>query len=270
VHQEGVAGVGFVTVGESSPEVGSPEPFIAIDFSDYQSTQEMLDHSIWGWTNPVESIKLDTTTGPPGGGTASMRYDWQVREGSCSSYTITRNIPFDENVDEVWIEMWLKYSDNFTQIAPPEYECTSARTYSWFQAQYPGAGQPGKGAGSFGLHYGPGNWGESLQIRPPNDAGVSAQFPYEVHSRIFTGEWVRIRIHIRVPSQPKSSDVSDDGSYDGLMRWWVGEELFETNFATVADAIRAVALGANLRQGPSELMHSWWGDIKMWDQDPGW
>ncbi len=200
-----------------------------------------------------------------------MRYDWPVRYMACNGYTINSGVDFGQELQEVWIEVWKRFSENFSHIAPAEWGCTSARAYSWFQGRYPGAGSPGRGAGSFGLHFGPSGFGEYLQIRPPNDAGATEHYPFSVSEDIYNGEWVRMRIHIRVPSQPKTSDTSNDGSADGLMRWWAGDHMVENSgFSTVADGIHSIALGANRRQGPHVPMQSWWSEVRIWDEDPGW
>ena len=110
------------------------------DFSSYTTTAHMLSdpRNIYSTEDDTNSgISLDTSMGV-GALTQSMKYTYPNRTGSggrCNDFSITRGIRFDRagvlgrNVQEYWWEIYVRFSANFTTVAPSSWNCTSNKDF---------------------------------------------------------------------------------------------------------------------------------------------
>lgn len=234
-----------VTVTSSTTTSSSAKPVVVEDFSDYESTEELLDdpNGLYIESFNEELIELDRNTGVASLGLSqSVRYDFD----GVKSVMRRLDVP-DRN--ELWIETWVKFSTNFRtdwgKDGNPDYKFVFAVT----------------GPSRFQLKTG--TFGSSYTVSSPDeiaDRDVSSQEDWD-------GEWHRYRIHFRHESQ--------DGACDGTVRVWIdGERELggAGDICTNRDSgeMWALKLGANHNQMPDELIQLWWGRIAVWTENPGW
>jgi hypothetical protein len=186
-----------------------------------------------------------------------MRYDYPDRSASssrCSDYSIGRNIALPAQVPAVWVEIYVKFQQGFTTVAPTDWGCTSNPDLKLlFLRVY---GQTGR----FGLNVGNSPSKKFLVTAPPDEPDFlmpMTNFP------LFTdGNWHRLRFHGSVLN-------------GGRMKFWVDDTLMgdwssAQGLNVTASSIYAIALGRNMNQGPGMALSMWWGKVSVWNVNPGW
>lgn len=291
-------------VTEKIPE-GAPTPVFEQDFSNYTSTQHMktsgdfMDVGAKGPNNAFwnhQQIELDETVGY-GSLTQSMKYTWPDTEGWADGYDIDgpgtsgpdgkdfeiatwQSLPWR---DEFWVEVWLRYSDNFKVWGP----ATGAADHKTLFL-HPNSGAPGRWSIKFGpccANTALGDWPRVLATVPkgsdegPWDPGFgdhkyicfnTSQVPAEPTGRIYDGEWTGIRFHGGAESAgpPWELWLNNPNMTSGWEQVWsTTNETTQDNGVTRVERIK---YGANVNQGSYGGISMWWGRVRMWDEDPGW
>lgn len=230
----------------------TPAPVLVEDFSSYESTAAMLDdpRGIYQEATDINEhlITLDETEGVPQLGTSqSMRYDYDP-DGWTGDWggTINRNVELPNDLDEVWIEVWAKFSTNFDIV----WGKAGNPDFKWIFAHYYN--------GRHDLHHGVHESRQYGFSSPDYNTGETASDEWD-------GEWHRYRIHWK--------NESSDGTCDGTAEFWVDDDKISDHVGTWCSGGRPmdwIELGKNHNQIPSELIQLWWGQIKIWESDPGW
>jgi uncharacterized protein YjdB len=237
------------------------QPWLSEDFSMYSSTANLLadPRGIYSTAEDVGTgqLSLDKTAGVPQlGTTQSMRYDY-ISPG-CSTQTVGRNLVLPTDVQEIWIEVYLKWSSNFSTYAggcstPPAHKLLFGRV----------SGLNGRWEIEWGNQGPPQSiyWGY-----PSSGGGVQDQFGFDNAPAYWNNTWYRVRFHFKHSSSTSSSD--------GAFQMWVDNQLMvsRTNInINVSASIYGIALGRNLDQGiNSGTMSLWWGRVQLWNVYPGW
>jgi len=251
------------TTTNSGSHRGVVEPVVDEDFSHYHNTADLL-------ANPratflpsedllVQQITLDSTVGF-GASSHSMRYTYpdRTREGGsgtngrCTSYTISRAVRTGDR-RHVWVEAWLKFSTNFTIVAPAAWRCTSNPDLKLLFGGVSG------GESRFNLLMQQAYW---IWGYPGREDAVVLRSPQP--ARMYDGQWHRYRMEMKVSSAP--------GVADGIARLWIDDALRSDlhNVVVNRTGIWAVHLARNINQGPDHPQSIWWGRVRVWDVDPGW
>jgi hypothetical protein len=199
----------------------------------------------------VDRIVLDRSVGY-GASRQSMRYNYP--SGTTRDYTISRslslrNLVAGSGVTEVWVEVKVRWSPDFT---------------------INGVGQP---------------WGGGYKVLHVNQWGTSGRFGYSFHQhddykmlgggvggipyisgpspsprQMFNGEWHTIRVHIDISGTPHFHEFWINGVYQG------NSSIADTG----ANSLWSVSLNKNLNKLSDREMEAWWGQVKIWFSDPGW
>jgi hypothetical protein len=265
----------------SSP--GNGTPFMVEDFSTYTSTSNFLSdpRGIYQAEDMnTGQITLDTGVGY-GSSTKSMRYDYPDRtsqggsgtSGRCTDYSISRSLKFPNNgnIREVWVELMVKTSTNFTTQAPASWGCTSDQGLKFVDGNV----TPGDRF-SIGLRTGP---------TPPSSGQLWYGYPWNQNDNVgkinFTqanaidGNWHQYRCYWRL-----STGYPGVAKFDGALTCWfdgakiVDEQNIQTT-STLGGGIApssfyGLALGRNINQGPDRPQSIWWGQVKIYQSNPGW
>lgn len=247
----------FSVAAPSPPaQEGNVTPWVEENFSEYTSTANMKsnpDHLYEDWSTSgngntnynTNLISLDQTQGY-GSLTQSMRYDFPSQPGNCGDYSIGVNMNLPSATNEIWLQITAKFDSSFTTInsgagcsSNPDYKFIFARTSS----------------GRFNLMLGTG--GSQFTWGYPNgqdnfEGGNAAQY--------FDGQWHTYYMHMKTGT-------------NGAATLWVDGNLVK-DYGTISNAgggsIYGIALGRNINQGPPHAQSLWLGDIKVYNQDPGW
>lgn len=256
---DGKADTALIQVSSTSPAT----PFLVENFSTYTSTADLLSNPN-GFYLGVEDIqtgqiKLDESVGF-GSSSKSMRYDYPDRTaiggsgttGRCTDYTISRSLTTGAR-QHIWVEIYLRFSSNFTVVAPTAWGCTSA---SELKLVFGGVGG---GDGRYNLEMQANRW---IFGYPTNEAIAIINSP--TPSTILDNQWHRFRFEFKVSSQT--------GVADGVARAWIDNTLVSnlSNLVINRSNIWGVSLGRNINQGPSALQSIWWGQVRLYEQFPGW
>lgn len=256
----------------------APDPAKTVTFEQYGSTDDLRqDCAVFqdcledlGLAGPQGGIYLDEGVGYSAAGlTKSMRYDW-VDQG-CTSISRGRGVALPSDREEVWFELVVRWSTNFTSDNP---DCPPADWKSYFGQVVP------DGSGRFQL-----KWTRDVRMAAPrgdvdptsvsvlgNAVNNTSSDPVKARVRFglnpadyFDEQWHVIRVHWKA--------ASTAGSDDGMMELWVdgvymgGLADFETNDVS----LRALLLGRNKDKGVDSGVESYWlGRLRIWNQDPGW
>lgn len=254
-------GTGSVRVDTSS----AAAPWLAEDFSTYTSTANMLSdpRGIYSVTEDeaTNRMTLDQTTGVNINGlnlTQSMRYDYPGP--GCTSQTVTRNISLPTNVRELWVEVYMKFSNNFDTrnvngcTTPPDFKTLFGRLTN-LQCR-------------FEFHVGGADGGQAFNMGGPGCANGVAALDLKVGDAhtVWDGQWHRYRFHWFVDSTGTNHQFV----------WYLDNTLMFSKTSGWANdgqtaQIYGIALGRNLDQGiPSGTMSLWWGTVRVWNKSPGW
>jgi hypothetical protein len=203
-----------------------------------------------------------------------MRYDW-VDQG-VSSLSIGRGILLPEPVTELWVEIAIRFSENFTTCNPKKPPCSHKTV---FLQVIP------NGNLRWGLMFGAGGsigpeapFTMESPIIGSNPGTANGDIWERNHGRatdFMNGEWWLLRWHVKHSTTPDVADgifefmiVGEDGavaeSYSNLES---GER-----FSTAAgQTIRAILLGRNKDKGLDIGTESMWiGRVRASTMDPGW
>lgn len=261
-------------------------PWLELNFEKYGSTDELraaeADFLNGVEDLGIENIFLDPSVGFQDGGLSrSMRYDW-VDQGA-STRSIGRGVLLPEPVDEVWVELALRWSENFTTCHPEDPPCdhktfflqvTPDLNYRWSVHFGGGAGEAGPEA--------------NVTIAAPRgrvigfpDAVAWQMYtipyprPYTVANQYFDASWHIVRLHVK-----HSTDVD---TYNARMQLWVdGRLIYDTDVlqsengapafsTTTGTKVRAILLGRNKDKGLDSGTESMWiGRVRAWRDNPGW
>lgn len=231
---------------------GSATPWLEEDFSTYSSSENMLadPRSIYSAEDVnTAQIVLDTSDGY-NGLTQCMRYDWPDRSGVCSDYVIGRNISFSSLLTEVWVEVVIKLSSAWTTVAAgcggvsnPDYKFVFGRVNgisSRFDSRI-------------------GNSGNNIiNGYPGNEA---ADIVATTRTDLLDDQWHVFRWHWKI------------GNGNGISRMWI-DGVLESDLTSIdtgtATNIYGLALGRNINQGPDEIQTLKWGQIRVFNSNPGW
>ena len=279
----------------------APNPMVLEDFSTYTGDANFLadplgHFRVYEDVNPSR-IHLDPTVAY-GGSSQSMRYDFPDRTndaGRCTDDGVSRWLRIIPNSDaapqHIWAELYYKFSQGFTQYAPASWNCQSGAAYkvlfgavSAMDATHQNSRfQIVAGQGDLDL-----GWpdledavslttvAQSYSVLYPANKNAGGQGVVAVPgilqpnaNSLFDGNWHQIRVEWKVSS---ALNVAD-----GLARYWFDGVLgFDSQaypgFPLVINrgGIYALALGANMNQGPAALEHLWYGRIRIFTSDPGW
>lgn len=224
-------------------------PVVVEDFSSYGSTSELLGDPRGIYGRPTVSpdhIELDTSVGVAHLGLSqSMRYDYD------GVGTIRTVLDVPGETDELWIEVWARFSPNFRTDwnetgSNPDFKFVFAVT------------DPGR----FELKTG--RFGRDYAVGAPRNPVVGSDPSSALD---WDGKWHRYRMHFR--------HESSDGACDGTA---IAEINGRTTIGAKGDVctnrrfgpIMFVYLGANMNQVPKNTVQLWWGRIALWTEDPDW
>ena len=279
-------------ITSDAPEVTSDwsqwEGMIEVNLESFESTEQLrADRSVF----PTENLHLDQVfldkevAFSAAGLTRSMRYDW-VNQGT-KSVSIGRGIPLPEAVDEVWTEVAVRWSRNYTPCNPAEPPCAHKLLFlqvtpdgnERWDVVVGGAGEGGPKvhftmSGPYG-HLEGSETDRSWSVVRALRSLDSPAFELTPANPYFDEQWHVIRLHAK-------HSTSED-TYDGRMRFWIdGKLLYDSDqirdgyggpgFSTNAGTkIRAILLGRNKDKGLDQGTESVWiGRVRAWKEDPGW
>ena len=265
---------------------------VEVTLEDFDSTEELRsDRKAF----PVENMHLEhvfhdkNVAFSAGGLTRSMRYDW-VDQGT-KSLSIGRGIRLPEFVSEVWVELAVRWSRNYSPCNPADPPCahkilflqvTPDGNERW-DVNVGGAGEVGPEVhltmsspyGKIEGQSGDRIWGIVGAQRRLESALESRPFELAKANAYFDERWHLLRLHAKHSTNKET--------YDARMRLWVDGELiydseqirrdyggagFSTNDGT---KIRAILLGRNKDKGLDHGTESLWiGRVRAWKEDPGW
>lgn len=229
-------------------------PWIEEDFSGYRSTAELLADikGIYSLTEDVNTIhmSLDQTTGH-GSSTQSLKYTWPDRSNTsnlCHDFTIGRNIQLPAAVPEVWVEVWAKFSANFTTKVPQCAGISNAGYKFVHLRVLPSSSRFNMNVGNFMT--------ESTWGYPDNEQAYQGDpKPYQY----FDGQWHRWRFHVKVGPAGKAIAYFDNTLIYAF-----------NNVPINRTSVYSIALGRNINQGPIQVQSLNWGAVRAWRTDPGW
>lgn len=250
----------------------TPPPHLDFRFDEFSSTEELLENTmgLGLWRND-QDIALDTVQ-PLGGPANSMRYrypDLTDESTRCDDRHITSGATLPENTTEVWIEVVVRFMEGFTTRSPSEWDCPGANDLKFVYIPHSDSGTGDMPflayASSVGLN------SNSIRLRTPSDVGAAA-FSDRSQEELFSGEWITLRFHARIPSEPDALGDPGSGSGDGLYRlWWDDDlELEIANMSTAAYQFSHLLFGQNMNQGQNSPQDMWWNRIRVWTENPGW
>ncbi|HUE77956.1 MAG TPA: Ig-like domain-containing protein, partial [Longimicrobiales bacterium] len=126
-------------------------------FSHYTSTGHFMNDPFDMYTETEDikpgQIELDLVEGAGGTG-GSMRYDFPDRTNSdsrCRDYSIGRNFTFPAELQEVWVEVKVKFSREWDTVAPSSWDCGSNPDYKILGGRVRNWDGSTNGANRFGL-----------------------------------------------------------------------------------------------------------------------
>lgn len=181
--------------------------------------------------------------------TKSVRYDY-VAPG-CVSQTIERNLVLPSTVAEIWVELYCKWTTNFTTKnvngcgTPPDFKMFFVRSNA------------GLGRGAI-------RWGSqdppeiSVEILSAVDLLTGT-----VISTYSDNVWHRLRAHWHINGSASVIQLNIDGTtiYNNSA----------LNAGSSSPSFYGLSFARNLDQGiPSGTMSQWWGRIAAYNTDPGW
>ncbi|MEO8031791.1 MAG: hypothetical protein ABI765_13150, partial [Gemmatimonadota bacterium] len=239
---------------------GGVTPWVEDDFSSYSSSSQMLAdplhlYSIEDGYNTDPRITLDPTDGV-NGSSKSMKYTLTATGTPCQETTVGRNFKFPATVSEAWVEVWAKFSANFRTAA--NAGCASNPDYKFIFGRI--SGQDGS---RFDILIG--NSSNYLEVSWPNHE-EGARMPMAPSYQVFDGQWHRYRLHYK---------LATSGQSNGGTELWIDGVLAFSNLHSdtgAATGIYGLALARNLNQGPAAgvTMSVNWGDVKVFNANPGW
>jgi hypothetical protein len=262
-----------LTSATSNPiNVTAAAPLIAgASFDSYTSTAELLgDCTTFHCPEDrgTSGITLDATMAPPGG-TQSMRYSYLHGGTGCTSISVGRTIRFPTAQQEVWAEFPVRWSTNFTTAnaacPPNDHKLIFGDTESNASGQWAFS----VGAGAPPAH--------SLTVERPAPDTRGPVFPNRpgvptAEALWQSDSWHTVRLHIKHSTTPTSTNGIFEVWIDGVLLH--RETLFNTDRndgSGSPDFITGFSFAHNKDDGPPGVeMYLWWGNIKVYNVNPGW
>jgi hypothetical protein len=251
---------------------GAAKPTMVEDFSTYLNTLDMLANprGNFVYTGNAPQISLNPGTGFAGS-PYSMRYAFPdgnsfplgtgSEDGSrCSNYTIRRQLAADQNnvasygngIPEVWMEVYVMFSSNFTVVPPASWGCISGPEYKFLLT--------GAQFDRFSWEMQDARW---VTGWPTNTSADTPDIPPPARD----GTYHQYRMHLKVSSAP--------GVADGRMTYWIDRQVLidrqniDTGRATTGPII-LFELGANINSLQNGGQTVDWGRVRIFSTDPGW
>ena len=274
--------VSATTPGISTASQGPP--WVELNFEKYASTEELRSAKP-DFQNGAEDLGLDKIFLDSGVGfgsySRSMRYDW-VNQGT-SSVSIGRGVLLPEPVDELWAEVAIRWSKNFTSCHPEDPPCDHKTLFLQVTPDMNGRWEVhvGGGAGEVGPEamITMGAARGRVEGRPDDSRWYTGDIPwprpYVGANQFYDEQWHVVRLHAK-----NSTNVD---TFDGRMRLWVdGNLVYDTRQLeaeygsprwSTNDGVkmRAILLGRNKDKGVDSGTESMWiGSVRAWREDPGW
>jgi uncharacterized protein YjdB len=271
--------------GPSAPVGGSSgatsgTPWVADDFSSYTSSANFVSDPRQIY-NKIEDMNtqqmvIDNTVGLNIGGhnlKQSLRYDYPsqvsnvqgAQTGRCGDYYVARsmNLPANAKVDQIWMEFYVKFSANFTTIAPKSWGCTGNPDFKTiFIKTYPDS--------RFQLKTGTSAQGETAPIyrwwaRYPSGPDEDN---YAVNA--YDGQWHRVQMYAKRSTTASSKDGAYKVWIDGAVAYNAQGVNTLSNSGGAITSLYGAWLGQNMNQGPGQLQSMWWGYWAFYNTNPGW
>jgi chitodextrinase len=175
-----------------------------------------------------------------------MRYTYPA--GSGTDYTTSRSLDMPNgDQSEVWVEAVVRWSPDFTIQGNGQGSGPAQKLLH--------IGISGGSAGRFGLNLEQ----DSIRAEGPNDDYDDLYTPGDATvDELFDGEWHTLRYHVRL------------GATDFHEFWVDGEYQGSNTGQTAASSLWDVSLAKNLNMLSDHSMQMWWGQVKIWEQDPNW
>lgn len=265
------------------PNTPPPASWLLEDFSTYTSTADWLSdpRGIYSVAEDVNTSEmfLDTTTGVDINGlslTQCVRYDFPDRtadtctgsthKGRCGDYSIGRNIKFPASatVNEVWVELYIKFPTDFTTVAPAGWGCTgTCNSNPDYKMLFV------RDTITQRCNLQPGTFGNSWTFGVPGDQEGNGGTPSKTIPGLpWDGQWHQYRIHVmKDQSGSLGHYTAGDVWFDGVLKKsFPGVTVSSTTYGKYF----GIALGRNMNQGPDHVMSVYWGQLTLWNTDPGW
>jgi len=262
-----------------------------VNLEGFESTEQLrADRQVFDTGNlNLEKISLDFDDPYVEGGlTRSMRYDFESQ--GVNSVHIGRGILLPTMVRELWGEVVIKWSRNFTPCNPNRTRCDHKTLFYRVH--------PAEDNGRWSLHVGGGageggpdvnvtiftprgpveghpdwvKWGLPRALREVDISNRPSMVPA---NQYYDEEWHVVRMYVR--------HSTDEESYDAQMKLWIdGELLYDTaelqakyglpRFGTDEQLmIREILVGRNKDAGLDNGTESMWvARIRAWKDNPGW
>ncbi|MCC7003895.1 MAG: Ig-like domain-containing protein [Gemmatimonadaceae bacterium] len=245
-------------------------PWVVEDFSSYASTADLLANPRGTFRTSEDQrtgdISLDMTQGVGASG-RSMKFTFPSQATNSATrctidYSISRWVKFPQPVKEVWAEIWVKFSSNFTTRVPTDWGCAGNADYKFVVlAQEPAIGRWQIKMGTYGTHWSPNHAGGSGDTYVTTNSGNGGLWNDD--------QWHRLRWHARV----STTTTSNDGAFE----WWLDnvKQSYPLNISTSTNGLPVTSLtdlrlGANLNLGPAQVQTINWGAVRLYNQNPGW
>jgi len=264
---------------------------LEVNLESFGTTEDLrADRKVFAVENlNLDHVYLDTDVAYTEGGlTRSMRYDW-TNQGT-QSLSIGRGIKLPHNVSEIWTEVVIRWSPNFTSCHPTDPPCDHKTLFlqvspdgnnRWSVHVGGGAGEGGpnssvtvfspkghlEGKDQSEFH----SWSLPTILRTYD----TAETELVNANQFFDGNWHVLRFHAK--------HSTDSRTFDGHMQLWIdGKLLYDTElmrlnfgtpgFSTVdGTQITAILLGRNKDKGLDSGTESMWiGRVRAFKEDPGW
>ena len=254
-------------VQSGGSQVSPDGVWVDVDLESFETTEELrADRKVF----PIENLSLDQVfldrdvAYTAGGLTRSMRYDWT--DQGPHSQSVGRGIRLPENVEELWVEVVIRWSRNFTTCHPDDPPCGHKTLFLQVAPDL-----NGRWEFKFGACGGPGPTAPLHVAAPPgadfeNGKDRLTQCYHDAF-QYFNEQWHVVRIHAK-----HSTDVETP---DAELDFWVDGELigsYRNRFSTgTGTSIRGILLGRNKDKGLDKGTESMWiGRVRAWRTDPGW
>jgi hypothetical protein len=251
---------------------GEVVPLINEDFSTYTDSADLkADPNNWyagtGAGN-LGNVTLDTTDGF-GTLTQCMKYTMSDRTADtgsrCTDYIVSigtldiRNT-LGTTARTLWVEAYIKFSANFTTIAPAGWSCGSNADYKTMFGQVFNAFGDASPTSRFNFTTGNGSWG-TVAGYPTNETVYQNADPAQDY--FWDNEWHQLRFLYQCGT--------DLATVDGRAAFAVdGSTIYDSGSVVIPRVLWGVLLGGNLNQGPAQEQTVKWGRVRVYNTDPGW
>jgi hypothetical protein len=233
-------------------------PWVGVDFSTIANATQLQAASWWYATDYTyfgsPGLTVETSGGPSAGSANFVRANFAVGSGY-PGFAV--RLP-DTTHKEVWVEVWVRFSANFTTLGSgannPDYKFM-------FIGNNENVGRWQIKNGTYGSAWSPNHAGGNNDTYLTANAGNGGMF--------WDGQWHRVRWHAK-----SSTTIS---SADGAFEWWLDDvkPYYPANINTNAGAVPESGLwvlqtGINMNKPVLEAMTLDWGAIRIYNTNPGW